>query len=88
MKDDAIFAEALAMVDKLVFENPEISHFADHPPDSFIKSYLQLFFNPEAEEIYSDINMFAASARGFMPIDKNLDFNLHDDSEISLTSSA
>lgn len=88
MKDNAIFAEALAMVDKYVFDNPELSHFADHPYDSFIKSYLQLFFNPEEEEIYSDINMFAASARGFMPIEKNLNFNLYNDSEISLTSSA
>ena len=88
MKDDAIFAEALAMVDKYVFDNPEISHFADHPHDSFIKSYLQLFFNPEEEEIYSDINMFAASSRGYMPIGENLNFNLYNDSEISLTSSA
>ncbi len=88
VKDDAIFAEALAMVDKYIFENPEISHFADHPHDAFVKSYLQLFFNPEEEEIYSDINLFAASSRGFMPIEKNLNFNLYDDSEISLTSSA
>ena len=88
MKDNAIFAEALAMVDKYVFDNPELSHFADHPHNSFIKSYLQLFFNPEEEEIYSDINMFAASARGFMPIEKNLNFNLYDNSEISLTSAA
>jgi len=88
VNDDAIFAEALAMVDKYVFDNPKLSHFADHPHDAFVKSYLQLFFNPEKEEIYSDINTFAASARGFMPIEKNLNFNLYDDSEISLTSAA
>ncbi len=88
VKDDAIFIETLAMVDKYIFENPEKSHFASHPHDSFIRCYLQLFWDPIENQIYSDINVFAASAKGFMPIDKKIDFNLYDDSEISLTSSA
>ena len=88
VKDDAIFTEALAMVDKYIFENPEESHFVDHPPNSFVRCYLQLFWDPIDDEIYSDINVFAASARGVMPIQKRMDFNLYDDCEISLTSSA
>jgi len=88
IKDDAIFIEALAMVDKYIFSNPDKSHFASHPQNSFVRCYLQLFWNPIENQIYSDINFFAASAKGFMPIDKSIDFNLYDDSEISLTSSA
>lgn len=88
VKDDAIFTEALAMVDKFAFEHPKESHFVDHTQNSYVKCYLQLFWNPIENQIYSDINMFAASAKGIMPIEKRLDFNLHDDCEISLTSSA
>ncbi|MFX1399314.1 MAG: hypothetical protein ACFFAS_19995 [Promethearchaeota archaeon] len=86
--DDAIFTEALAMVDKYAFEHPQESHFVGHSQNSFVKCYLQLFWDPYNNNIYSDINVFAASARGIMPIQKRLDFNLHDDCEISLTSSA
>ena len=88
VKDDAIFVEALAMVDKYIFEHPDESHFASHPPDSFVRCYLQLFWDPVEDKIHSDIDVFAASARGFMPIQKRMDYNLYDDSEISLTSSA
>ena len=88
VKDDAIFIEALAMVDKYIFENPEESHFASHPHDSYVRCYLQLFWDPIENKIHSDINVFAASARGFMSIEKRMDFNLYNDSEISLTSSA
>ena len=88
VKDDAIFIEALAMVAKYIFENPDQSHFASHPHDSFVRCYLQLFWDPLENKIHSDINVFAASVKGFMPIDKRIDFNLYDGSEISLTSSA
>ncbi len=88
VNDDAVLIEALAMVDKYIFENPQESHFASHPPNSFIRCYLQLLFDPVENKIHSDINLFAASAKGFMPIDKRIDYILYDDSEISLTSSA
>lgn len=85
VREDAIFPEALAMVDKKIREKPDLSPFHEN---GFVRSYLQLFWNPEENEIYDDINIFAASAKGFMPLQKNIEFNLHDDSEISLTSSA
>ena len=84
--NDATFVEALAMVDKLIFKNSELSPFSKN--HVFVRSYLQLFWNPEENELYSDIDVFAASSRGFMPLQKNIKFNLYDDSEISLTSSA
>ena len=88
VKDDAILTEALAMVDKYTFENPDESHFISHSHNSFVRCYLQLFWDPILDAIHSDINVFAASTRGVMPIQKRIDFNLYDDSEISLTSSA
>jgi len=86
VEDDAIFSEALARVDKKIFENPELSPFGEN--HVYVRSYLQLFWDPVENKIYDDINVFAASAKGIMPIKHNLDFNLYDDSEVSLTSSA
>lgn len=86
VSDDATFVDALAAVDKYIFNNPDKSPFGEN--HVYVRSYLQLFWNPEENQIYSDINLFAAAARGFMPIQKNIEFNLYNDSEISLTSSA
>jgi len=86
VNDDATFTEALAMVDKQIFQKPHQSPFSKN--HIFIKCYLQLFWNPDENSIYSDVNIFAASPRGFIPLKENLDFNLYDDSEISLTSSS
>ncbi len=88
IKDNAIFTEALAMVDKYIFDHLEESHFSEHAENSFVRCYLQLFWNPNENLIYSDINMLAAGAQGIMPIRNRLDFNLYNDSEISLTSHA
>lgn len=88
VRDNAILAEALAMVDKYIFEHPEKSHFVNHKHNAFIRCYLQLFWNPEENSIYSDIDLFAASAKGMMPLQKKIDFNLYDNSEISLTSNS
>ncbi len=86
VENNSTFVDALAKVDKNVFENPEKSHFTkDH---RYIRSYLQLFWDPEENEIYSDIKFFAAAPQGLMPIKKNIKFNLFDNSEISLTSSS
>jgi len=86
VNDEAVLVQALAMVDKYIFENFEFSHFTQR--DGYIRSYLQLYWNPEDNEIYSDINLFASSRRGMMPIKSNIDFNIMNDSEISLTSQA
>ena len=88
VKDDAIFAEALAMVDNYILKHPDDSHFIEHKENSFIRCYLQLFWNPQENNIYSDINLFAGSVRGIMPIESNINFNLYPDSEISMTSKA
>ena len=86
MSDDTVFSEALAMVDKLIFKRPEISPFGEN--HVYVRSYLQLFWDPEKNEIYDDINVFAGSSKGFMPIQNSPNFILYDNSEISLTSSA
>ena len=86
VRDNATFVEALAIVDKLIFSNPELSPFSEK--HKFVRCYLQLFWDPINNKIYPDINVFAASAKGIMPIQRNIEFNLYDDSEISLTSSA
>ena len=88
VKDDAIFAEALAMVDYYILNHPDESHFIEHKENSFIRCYLQLFWNPQENNIYSDINLFAGSVRGIMPIENNMNFILYPDCEISMTSSA
>ena len=88
VKDDAIFAEALAMVDNYILTHPDESHFIEHKENSFIRCYLQLFWNPQENNIYSDINLFAGSNRGIMPIESNMNFNLYPDCEISMTSDA
>lgn len=84
MEDDAIFSQALAMVDKQIFEHPDLTPFGKN--HVYIRCYLQLFWDPEKNKIYDDIKIFAASAKGFMPIENNINFNLHSNSEISLTS--
>ena len=84
--EGATFSEALARVDQKIFEQPEQSPFGKN--HVFIRCYLQLFWNPEEDKIYNDIKVFAASAKGFMPIVANIHFNLYDNSEISLTSNA
>ncbi|MGV9199804.1 MAG: hypothetical protein ACOC4M_13420, partial [Promethearchaeia archaeon] len=62
--DNATFVDALAEVDKYAMAHPEESHFSeDH---NYIRSYLQLFWDPEENEIYSDIRVFASSRKGFM----------------------
>ena len=75
VEDDTILVEALAMVDKYIFENFEESHFTRR--NAFVRSYLQLFWNPEENSIYEDINLFASSGRGMMPLASNIDFNIY-----------
>jgi hypothetical protein len=92
VKDDAIFAEALAMVDKQVMKDPEKSIFPIY--EGYIHNYLQLFWNPEDNYIYDDIGLFAygpdenGELRKFMPIRDNIEFNLYPDSVFDLQPDA
>ncbi|MFX1258328.1 MAG: hypothetical protein ACFFAN_10735 [Promethearchaeota archaeon] len=88
VKDDAIFAEALALVDKYIFEHPEESIFPIF--DGYIHSYLHLFWNPEDNKIYEDVglNPYGPDEEGFfrkfMPLRENIEFNLYPNSIIDL----
>ncbi len=88
VKDDATFVEALAKVDKYIFENPQVSIFPIF--EDYIHNYLQLFWDPEHNIIYEDVGIMPygpdedGNLRKFMPIRDNLEFNLFPDSIIDL----
>ncbi|MFX1442832.1 MAG: hypothetical protein ACFFHV_05410 [Promethearchaeota archaeon] len=88
VKDNATFVEALAMVDKFVFENPKESIFPIF--DGYIHNYLQLFWDPEENKIYDDVGLMPyglddeGNLRKFMPLRDNIGFNLYADSVIDL----
>ncbi len=88
VKDDATFLEALAKVDKYIFENPQVSIFPIF--EGYIHNYLQLFWDPEHNIIYEDVGIMPygpdedGNLRKFMPIRENLEFNLFPDSIIDL----
>ena len=84
MKDDATFVDALSMVDKQISEHQENSPFKEH---GYLRSYLQIFWNPEENKIYEDIHAFAVGNRGsIMPITRDINYNLHDNCEIALSA--
>ena len=84
VSDDATFVDALAMVDKQLFEIPNDSPFV---AQGYLRSYLQIFWDPENNKIYDDINLFAVGNRGsIMPIRSNIAYNLHNDCEIALSA--
>ena len=88
VKDDATFVEALAMVDKYIFENPEESIFPIF--EGYIHNYLQLFWDPEEHKIYDDVGLMPygpddeGNLRKFMSLRDDIDFNLYADSVIDL----
>jgi len=88
VKDDATFVEALAKVDKYIFENPHESIFPIF--EGYIHNYLQLFWDPEHNKIYEDVGIMPyapdedGNLRRFMPIRDTLDFNLFPDNIIDL----
>jgi len=86
VEDQATLPEALAKVDQIIFESPSLSPFSKE--NTYIRSYLQLFWDPKEQEIYDDIKAFGAGPHGIIPLKERPDFNLYDDSEISLTSSS
>ncbi len=84
VKNDATFIDALAMVDKMPFEHPEDLPFGSQ---GYLRSYLQIFWDPINNKIYDDINLFAVGNRGsIMPIRSNISYNLHDNCEIALSA--
>ena len=71
------------MVDKMVLEDPKNSPFPLY--DGYIKTYLQLFWDPWKNEIYDDcaVNAYGPNMQ-FMPLRDDIDSNLYPDSEIKI----
>jgi hypothetical protein len=87
VKDDATFIECLSMVDKYVLEHPEESIFPIY--DGYIHYYLQLFWDPEKNEIYDDCGLLPYGPnREFMPIFENPEYNVLPDSKIDIQPDA
>ena len=88
VEDGATIIEALAMVDKIVYEDPSESIFPLY--DGYIHNYLQLFINLEDEQIYDDVGISAYGPdengimRKFNPVRNNINFSLYPDSLIHL----
>ena len=88
IKDDATLIDALALLDKHIFENPNESIFPIF--EGYIYNYLQLFWNPEENAIYDDIGLMPygpdeeGNLRKFMPLRDNINFILYPDSVIDL----
>jgi len=88
VKDNATFSEALAMVDKFTEDHPEESIFPIF--EGYIHNYLQLFWDPENNEIYDDVGIFPYGPdengllRKYIPLRENINFNLYPDSVIDL----
>jgi len=88
VKDNATFTEALAMVDKHIKDHPEESIFPIF--EGYIHNYLQLFWDPENNEIYDDVGIFPYGPdengllRKYIPLRENINFNLYPNSVIAL----
>ena len=88
VEDDTTFIQALAMVDKYVFDHPEKSIFPIFK--GYIHNYLQLIWNPVENVIYDDIGLSPYGPdkngimRRFMPLRDNIEFNLYPDSVIDI----
>jgi len=88
LDDEANFVQALAKVDKYVSEHPKKSIFPIF--NNYIHNYLQLVWNPETNEIYEDIGLYAygpdeqGNLRKFMPLREDIEFNLYPNSVIDI----
>ena len=88
VKDNATFTEALAIVDKFIEDHPEESIFPIF--EGHIHNYLQLFWDPEKNEIYDDVGIFPYGPdengllRNYIPLRENINFNLYPNSVIDL----
>ncbi len=88
VRDNATFVEALALIDKFIYENPDESIFPLF--DGYIHNYLQLIWNPEENAIYDDIGLMSygpdehGNLRKFMPLRDDINFVLYPNSVIDL----
>ncbi|MEJ2280156.1 MAG: hypothetical protein P8Y70_20770 [Candidatus Lokiarchaeota archaeon] len=71
------------MIDKRVMNNKDLSIFPIY--DGYIKSYLQLFWNPKENKLYEDIGITPYGPnREFMPLWDNIDYSIIPESHIDL----
>jgi len=75
--------DALSILDKKIYENPEKSIFPIYK--GLIHSYLQLIWDAEENTIYDDcaLNAYGPN-KEFMPLHEDINFNLYPDSEITI----
>ena len=83
LNDDGTIIDALSMLDKQVYKNPESSIFPIYK--GLIHSYLQLIWDAEENMIYEDcaVNAYGPN-REFIPLQEDINFNLFPDSEITI----
>jgi len=88
LDEDADIIQALAKVDKYIFDHPKESIFPIY--EDYIHNYLQLIWNPKKDKIYEDIGLYAygpdenGNLREFMPLREDIHFNLYPDSVIDI----
>jgi len=76
IKENANFIEALALLDKYVFEHPDESPFPIY--EGYIHSFLQLFWDPRINEIYDDCAVQAYGPnKVFIPLREKIESSLH-----------
>ncbi len=75
--------DALSILDKIFYENPEKSIFPIYK--GLIHSYLQLIWDAEENSIYDDcaVNAYGPN-KEFIPLHEDINFNLYPDSEITI----
>lgn len=92
IEDDTTFVEALALVDKYIYNHPEESIFPIY--DGYIHNYFQLFIDLKNDELYKDVavNAYAPDENGdmtkFNPVGENIYFNLFPGTNIYLQPDA
>ena len=83
IEEEGTIIEALAAIDRQLFNNPKLSPFPLYK--GLIKSYLQLIWDPIKNGIYEDC---ASNAYGpnkeFMPLLDDVNFSLYPNSDITL----
>ena len=83
LKDDGTIVDALSILDKQMYENPESSIFPIYK--GLIHSFLQLIWDSEENMIYEDcaVNAYGPN-REFIPLQEEINFNLFPESEITI----
>ena len=83
INDDGTIVDALSILDKLQYKNPESTIFPIYK--GLIHSYLQLIWDAEENMIYEDcaVNAYGPN-REFIPLQEDINFNLFPDSEITI----